>query len=384
MRVAFCMLRSAIDRRDGGAESIRNLTEGLWAIGGMEINVISSSGSYPGHQSYAPYPWKDSKAIPLIGHFYRTVRSAAVDHDLLVLVLPNPAFGYLGDVIKRRVKKPVLVNYESRWHTPATYSFLGDNLAWKNLGRMIAFNKITSSLSRRSCDRYIVSTQFQKNELIDVGYDPDQLSVISNCTNISKYRFKGKAYREKISPNTIMYLGHFNHSKGIDLLIEAMPGILSSLPETNLFLIWNNRGGEYARIMRLIELHGLINHIHFINKIVDVSETLSQADALALPYRSLSKTRIIPSVLLEAFSIGIPLVVSNCEPIKDIVHDRKTGIIVPVNDSKAIEKGIIELLENKALREQMIQSQRQTAENSFSHTVIARKYKNIFMEILNG
>ena len=153
--------------------------------------------------------WKDSRAIPLIGHFCRTVRSVAVDHDLLVLVLPNPAFGYLGDVIKRRVKKPVLVNYESRWHTPATYSFLGDNLAWKSLGRMIAFNKITSSLSRRSCDRYIVSTQFQKNELIDVGYDPDQLLVISNCTNTSKYRFKGKASGEKTSHNTIMYLGHF-------------------------------------------------------------------------------------------------------------------------------------------------------------------------------
>ncbi len=103
-----------------------------------------------------------------------------------------------------------------------------------------------------------------------------------------------------------------------------------------------------------------------------------------MPYRSLSKTRIIPSVLLEAFSIGVPLVVSNCEPIKDIVHDRKTGIIVPVDDSKAVGEGIIELLENKALREQMIQSQRQAAENSFSHTVIASRYKDIFMELLNG
>jgi hypothetical protein len=37
-----------------------------------------------------------------------------------------------------------------------------------------------------------------------------------------------------------MYLGHFNHSKGVDILIEAMPSILSSLPETNLFLIWNH------------------------------------------------------------------------------------------------------------------------------------------------
>jgi glycosyltransferase involved in cell wall biosynthesis len=378
------MLRSAIDRRDGGAESIRNLTEGLRALDGMEINVVSSSGSYPGHRSYAPYPWKDSKAIPLIGHFYRVVQSIAVDHDLLVLVLPNPAFGYLSDVIKRRVKKPVLVNYESRWHTPATYSFLGDNLAWKNLGRMIAFNKITSSLSRRSCDRYIVSTQFQKNELVNVGYNPDQLSVIANCTNISKYRFKCTSDRKKPSYSSIVYLGHFNHSKGVDLLIDAMPSILKNLPSTNLSLIWNSGSQEYLRIMKLIELHGIINHIQFINKIVDVSEVLSQADVLVLPYRSLSKTRIIPSVLLEAFSIGIPLVVSNCAPIRDIVQDHETGIVVPVDDSEALGMGIIELLRNKCLREQMIQSQRQTAENSFSHTVIADKYKNTFMEILNG
>lgn len=378
------MLRSAIDRRDGGAESIRNLTEGLRAIAGMEINVVSSSGSYPGHRSYAPYPWQDSKAISLIGHFYRMIRSVAIDHDLVVLVLPNPAFGYLGDVIKRRVKKPVLVNYESRWHTPAKYSFGGDNLAWKNLGRMIAFNKITSSFSRRLCDRYIVSTQFQKNELINVGYDPNKVSAISNCTNISRYRFKNESNRRKTLCDTIIYLGHFNHSKGIDILIQAMPSILNHLPNTKLSLIWHSGGREYVRIVKLIKLYGLINHIHFINKIVDVSETLSQAGVLALPYRSLSKTRIIPSVLLEAFSVGIPLVVSDCEPIKEVVHDGQTGVIVPVDDPEAVGRGVIELLENKALREQMIQSQREMAKVSFSHIVIAKKYKDIFMEVLNG
>ena len=37
MKIAFCLLRSEIERRDGGAESLRNLIDGMRSLGIIEL-----------------------------------------------------------------------------------------------------------------------------------------------------------------------------------------------------------------------------------------------------------------------------------------------------------------------------------------------------------
>jgi glycosyltransferase involved in cell wall biosynthesis len=385
MKAVFCMLRSAIQKRDGGAESLRNLVDGMCGLTGIEISAVSSFGSYPSHYSYAPYPWReDSKVFHLIRYFYRTVEQIAPAYDIIVLILPNPAFGLLADMIKKHVKKPIIVNYESRWHALKGYHFAGDNLSWRNIYRLISFNKITSRLSQKLCDKYVVSTHFQKNELIDIGYKSDQVAVIPNSTNTSKYRFQYAHRNYRKENSLIMYLGHFNYSKGVDILIRAMAIILQSFPATTLSLIWSGAGSEYQSLSKLIRYYKLTEHVELIKSIVNVSEYLSHADVLALPYRSLSKTRIIPSLLLEAFSVGVPLVVSDCDPIGELVDDHKNGIVTPTDNPYELARGIIEFLKDEDLGNLVIQSQREVAKKQFSHDVVAEKYYNLFMEVLGG
>ena len=384
MKIAFCLLRSEIERRDGGAESLRNLIDGMRALHGVEITVISSFGTYPSHSPYAPYPWRDAKAIPLMTYFYRMVNKVTNDHDIIVLILPNPAFAPLADLIKQRAKKPIIVNYESRWHLLKDYQFVGDNLSWKNIGRLIAFNRITSRISKKLCDRYVVSTNFQKNELIELGYKAANVMSIPNCTNISKYRFQGTSYAGPKSSRVVMYLGHFNHSKGVDVLVQAMPGVLRAVPNTVMALVWSGSGYENSRIQRSIHKHGLMNYTQVTNGIVNIPEFLSRADVLVLPYRSLSRTRIIPSLLLEAFSVGVPLVVSDCDPIRDIVDDHQTAIVAPVNDHIRLGHGIVKLLENKGLRDMVVAAQHEVVEKKFSHIVVAKEYYQTCLEILDG
>jgi glycosyltransferase involved in cell wall biosynthesis len=384
MRVAFCMLRSEIGRRDGGAESIRNLIDGLRSRPGIEISLVTAFGSYPCHVSYAPYPWRDSKAIPLIRYFYRTVKKVSLEHDITVLVLPNAAFGYLADIIKLRVKKPIVVNYESQCHLLKNYRLAGDNLSWRNIGRLIAFNGIVARLSQKLCDKYIVSTQFQKNRLIEIGHDSVRIDAIPNCTNLATYSFQVGEKPWNRRRRSVMYLGHFNHSKGVDVLVDAMPSVLNEFPNAKLSLVWSGSGGEYPRVMRMISKRGLIDATEMATGIVNVPEYLSHAEVLVLPYRSLSMTRIIPSLLLEAFSIGVPLVVCDCDPIREIVNDHQTGIVTHVNDANDLARGITEFLENRDLRELVVQSQREVAKQQFSHTVVAERYERILTEMLNG
>jgi glycosyltransferase involved in cell wall biosynthesis len=384
MRVLSCMLRSAIDRRDGGAESIRNLIEGLRSLPAMEVTAISSFGNYPFHRAYAPYPWQDSRAVPLLRYFCRTVRGLAPEHDLVVLVLPNPCLGYLADIIKRLAKRPVVVNYESRWHAFNSYRFAGDNLSWRNIGRLTFFNRFTAMLCRKAADKYVVSTEFQKNELISIGYKKEQITVIPNCTDTIKYSFQNDKKEDLHGNQKIIYIGHFNHSKGVDLLIHAMPGILRCLPKAELSLISSGSGNEFIRLSNLVDQFHLTKNIKFTREIIDVPAYLSHARVLALPYRSLSKTRIIPSLILEGFSVGIPIVACDADPIRETIDDHKTGIIVPTNNSEKLAEGVIELLTNDGLCKEITRAQRGIANDRYSKREVSGKYYQQFREILYG
>ena len=61
-----------------------------------------------------------------------------------------------------------------------------------------------------------------------------------------------------------------------------------------------------------------------------------------------------PLVLIEAMSVGLPVVSYSCPTgPKDIVEDGKNGFLVPVNDEMKMAEKICTLIEDENLRKMM-------------------------------
>jgi glycosyltransferase involved in cell wall biosynthesis len=375
MKVAVCMLRSELARMDGGGESTRRLVEALRLAGVGELTIVSSYGDEPSHRAYARAPWSDARAASLTLRFCSAVTELARAHDLVVLVLPNPSFGLLADLLRPRIGKPVVVNYESHWNRLAEYGFSGDNFSPGALARLALLNGLTARAARASCERYVVSTATQKADLLRIGYPPERVRVIPNCTDTAV------APSARHGAGRIGYLGHFNASKGVDLLVRAMPLVRRTHPGVELHLAWSGSGGDYRRIARAIEHCEPGGRATVTKGRVDVPNFLASLDVLVLPYRSVTRTRIIPSVLLEALAVGVPVAVARCLPIEDVVQDRRTALLVPREDPGAVADAIVELLDSPAMAQQMREAQREAARARFSREVVGRAYAGMFEEL---
>ena len=83
----------------------------------------------------------------------------------------------------------------------------------------------------------------------------------------------------------------------------------------------------------------------------------------------------MPNVVLEAMSMGLPIVMTPCQGSKELVTDN--GIIA---DYKHFAQAIIKLCKDPELRRQMGEKSRKNVEKSFQWKQIARQYEKLLKQ----
>jgi glycosyltransferase involved in cell wall biosynthesis len=74
------------------------------------------------------------------------------------------------------------------------------------------------------------------------------------------------------------------------------------------------------------------------------------------------------TTLLEAMSMGKPVIVSGTQELQGVVQDRETGLVVPPGDVSAMRAAIVELLDAPDLRAHLGARARQAAVERFDVT----------------
>jgi glycosyltransferase involved in cell wall biosynthesis len=126
--------------------------------------------------------------------------------------------------------------------------------------------------------------------------------------------------------------------KGIVDLLEATPLIHQAVPGVHLVI-----AGEGELRNSLVELAGRLgvaNRVHFTGFRADVSDLIGSSDVMVLP----SPAEPFGLVLLEAMSVGCPVVAVAAGGPLEIVDDGRTGRLVPAFDPSALAKAISEVL----------------------------------------
>jgi glycosyltransferase involved in cell wall biosynthesis len=102
----------------------------------------------------------------------------------------------------------------------------------------------------------------------------------------------------------------------------------------------------FATLKKQIAELNLDNDIVFLGKIPhsQIKDILSVVDIFLMT----SIAEGTPLVILEAMSMGIPVVATDVGGISEQVANGKTGIVVPPKDVNAIAEAVLYLLENDA------------------------------------
>lgn len=141
------------------------------------------------------------------------------------------------------------------------------------------------------------------------------------------------------SPKLVLAVGRLIRAKGFDLLIEAFAKIH---PECNANLLILGEGPERQALQALIDERGLNEHVCLYGFTENPYAWMSQADLFVLS----SRHEGLPGALIEAMACGCKVVSTDC-PFgpSEILEQGKWGHLVPVEDSVALARAILEGLQ---------------------------------------
>lgn len=164
-----------------------------------------------------------------------------------------------------------------------------------------------------------------------VGVDPKKFDFKFTKTDKTKLR---KELGLKDSDFVMIYPAELNKNKNQTMLIEVMESLVQNHPDIHLLLPGKDSlDGFHAR---LAKEKGLENNIHLLGFRKDIPQLLKISD-LAV---SASKREGLPVNIIEAMTVGLPVVATACRGATELVEDQANGIIVPLDDVRGMTDAI--------------------------------------------
>jgi len=195
------------------------------------------------------------------------------------------------------------------------------------------FDRLLVRFALSAADHLITHSAKDREDLLAVV--PGRNVTVSPLPSLGEFSIPNNNSR---SGRTILFFGKVRKYKGLDVLLAALPRVLSSV-ECTLIVV-----GEFYDSIRkyeqLIRRHRIQDHVHIDNRYVsneEVAAIFQRADVLVLPYLSASQS----GVARIALSNGLPIIASRTGGLSETVIDRVNGLLFPPGDCEALATQIL-------------------------------------------
>jgi glycosyltransferase involved in cell wall biosynthesis len=314
----------------------------------------------------------------------RIVRATA-GCDLLQLALPTPAFGWLADIVRLSTPVPIVVTFEG--HLADARLLLNGLRRPRTMKGYLPLCAVNSELlgriGPRACRQYTVSSEFQRQELIAIGFPSDRISVLPNVIWDGKLtRCEPDSARARLGlpldRPIVGYVGHLNDVKGVDVLADAFRSLVLREPTAVLALAWSGQG-DPGPIQR--RLAGLDSQVVWLRK-VHIGTFMCAIDVLALPYRTTAGQGAFPSLVLEALHVGRPLVTTDLPLLREITSLGPVALVSPPERPDVLARQLECLLGSESRRARMAEAQRRVARSHFSPDRLVNEYVALYESVI--
>ncbi|HEY4562229.1 MAG TPA: glycosyltransferase family 4 protein, partial [Thermoanaerobaculia bacterium] len=168
-------------------------------------------------------------------------------------------------------------------------------------------------------------SELARQTYLEAGVPPEKVHAVPLGADLELFSPDGA---RRAGDLVFLFSGATLHRKGFDLLLEAFDRVRAAHPAVRLRLV-----GPRGDAAPLLDRRGL-EGIDVLGPMPQpaLAAELRRADVLVLPSRNDSYGMVVA----EALAAGTPVLVSEMVGAKDLVSERKTGWIVPVEDAAAL------------------------------------------------
>jgi len=181
-----------------------------------------------------------------------------------------------------------------------------------------------------------------------------------------------KEQRPPKSGFTLVYVGRLAAVKNHPMLLKAFRAALQSMPGLRLWMV--GEGSERTTLESLAVELGITSQVTFWGQQLDVAPFFSAADAIIMS--SLSEG--VPMSLLQAFSLGVPAIVTDVGGMAEVVRLAKAGFTVIPADTAEMAEAILRMAAGDAEREQFSKNAIEAFHAHFTLQKTADAYMDLY------
>jgi glycosyltransferase involved in cell wall biosynthesis len=307
----------------GGAERLISEGAGFWNTDAFDYRV-----------AYV-LPWKDQLVPDL------TVRGFRVD------CLGGSRFGVpLRFRRLLRSYRPDLIHA----HLPAT-----GILARLTTGVPVVYTEHNVASSYRSLTRVVNFGTYWRNASAIAVSDAVAASlerypgpgpvVIPNGVAVSASDEDRRRARAELgideATSLVVQVGNIRPWKGHTTLISAVEPLVAAVPDVVVVSIGAEKNlGDLERVRAEARDRGVGDRIHFLGRRPDAVAFVAAADAFVNP----SDMEGLPLVVLEAMTLGTPVVATSVGGVPSVIVDGETGLLIPPGRPSELADAVAALL----------------------------------------
>lgn len=193
----------------------------------------------------------------------------------------------------------------------------------------------------------------------------------SECARQDRAALRREAGLEGFS--TVFGLGaRLETQKGIGFLLEAMPAILARHPGAALALAGS--GSQEAALQSQARALGIADNLRFLGSYPQLLRFYPLLDFLVLP----SLWEGLPLCLLEAMSLGLPIVATKVGGIGDVLRDGVSARLVPPGDAASLAEAVTGFLDHPEAAQAMGRAGRIAFDARHDASVMVRGYLEMY------
>jgi glycosyltransferase involved in cell wall biosynthesis len=174
--------------------------------------------------------------------------------------------------------------------------------------------------------------------VVERGRDPRRLGVPGPERRAIERQRLGLEPDAKV----VVAVGRQEFQKGHRFLLEAMIEVIAAHPSAVLLLA-GREGEETTHLRTLAEHPPLDRAVRFMGHRDDLPDILAASDVFAFP----SLWEGLGGAVIESMALGLPIVATDLEPVREVVEDGRCALLVPPRAPRAIASAISSLFADR-------------------------------------
>lgn len=225
-------------------------------------------------------------------------------------------------------------------------------------------------------DRVILLSRHGQEVARKLGVREERLAVVPNAIDPDWAEAEGEVElppeARGIEGPLVLYLGQFKYRKGFDLLARAIPAILEKCPEAR-FVFAGHSPIHEAELLRLTDAANARDKLVLLHNV-------SEGEKAALFRRAArSGVYVLPTryegfgiPLIEAMSLGCPVVSTNIPVIDELITDGENGLLFELEDVGGLVVAVGRVLQDPDLRQKLAGGGLETVKRYFTPAILDR------------